>query len=118
MGAVVTRAQKLASEAGDQFVTTDRLLQAVIESKNAPAGKAFRDAGADAVKMAAAIESVRKGKTAQSAGAEDGFEALDKFTRDLTADAAEGRLDPRDWARRRNPPAPFKSSLAGPRIIP
>ncbi len=94
MGAVVTRAQKLATEAGDQFVTTDRLLQAVIESKNAPAGKAFRDAGADAVKMAAAIESVRKGKTAESAAAEDGFEALEKFTRDLTADAAAGRLDP------------------------
>jgi len=94
MGAVVARAQKLASEAGDQFVTTDRLLQAVIESKDSPAGKAFRDAGADAVKMAAAIESVRKGKTAESAAAEDGFEALEKYTRDLTADAAEGRLDP------------------------
>ena len=94
MGAVVTRAQKLASEAGDQFVTTDRLLQAVIENKDSPAGKAFRGAGADATKMAAAIESVRKGKTAESAAAEDGFEALEKYTRDLTADAAEGRLDP------------------------
>ena len=94
MGAVVSRAQTLATEAGDQFVTTDRLLQALIESKDSAAGKAFRNAGADAVKMAAAIESVRKGKTADSAAAEDGFEALDKYTRDLTADAAEGRLDP------------------------
>ena len=94
MGAIVARAQKLAEAAGDQFVTTDRLLQALIENKNAVAGKAFRDAGADATKMATAIDSVRKGKTADSAAAEDGFEALEKFTRDLTEEAGAGRLDP------------------------
>ena len=94
MGGVVSRAQKLAEEAGDQFVTTDRLLQALIENRQSAAGTAFRAAGADAVKLAAAIDSVRKGKTAESANAEDGFEALEKYTRDLTADAAEGRLDP------------------------
>ena len=94
MGAIVARAQKLAEAAGDQFVTTDRLLQALIENKNAAAGKAFRDAGADATKMATAIDSVRKGRTADSAAAEDGFEALEKFTRDLTEEAGAGRLDP------------------------
>ena len=44
--------------------------------------------------MATAIDSVRKGKTADSAAAEDGFEALEKFTRDLTEEAGAGRLDP------------------------
>jgi len=90
---VVDEAQKLAQKAGDSFVPVERLLTAlaVVKSKARDA----LDAGAvDARKLNAAINEVRKGRTADSASAEDTYEALAKYARDLTEAAEQGKIDP------------------------
>ncbi|UWQ14044.1 ATP-dependent chaperone ClpB [Aliiroseovarius sp. M344] len=90
---VLDEAQKLAKKAGDSFVPVERLLTAlaVIKSKARDA----LDAGAvDAKKLNAAINDVRQGRTADSASAEDSYEALSKYARDLTEAASEGKIDP------------------------
>ncbi|WP_421701906.1 ATP-dependent chaperone ClpB [Aliiroseovarius sp.] len=90
---VVDEAQKLAQKAGDSFVPVERLLTAlaVVRSKARDA----LDAGAvDARKLNAAINEVRKGRTADSASAEDTYEALAKYARDLTEAAEQGKIDP------------------------
>lgn len=87
------RAQEMAKKAGDAFLTVDRLLQAMSVDEGAIA-KTLKDAGVDAVKLNAAINAQRKGKTADSANAEDQFDALKKYATDLTALAAAGKLDP------------------------
>ena len=90
---VVDEAQKLAQKAGDSFVPVERLLTAlaVVKSKARDA----LDAGAvDAKKLNAAINEVRKGRTADSASAEDTYEALSKYARDLTEAAEQGKIDP------------------------
>ncbi len=86
-------AEQVAKKAGDSFVTVERLLLALAMSAT-DAGKALKEAGVTAQGLNAAIEEVRKGRTAQSASAEDSYEALKKYTRDLTAIAREGKLDP------------------------
>lgn len=87
-------AEGLAKKAGDTFVTYERLLQAVLLLPDSDAAKAMKDAGITADKLNAAINVQRKGRTADSANAEDQFEALKKYTKDLTKLAEDGKLDP------------------------
>ncbi len=90
---VLDEAQKIAKKAGDSFVPVERLLTAlaVVRSK----AKDALDAGAvTAQKLNAAINDVRKGRTADSASAEEAYEALKKYARDLTEAARDGKIDP------------------------
>ncbi|HMR31759.1 MAG TPA: ATP-dependent chaperone ClpB [Geminicoccaceae bacterium] len=86
-------AQKIAQKSGDSFVTVERLLLAIAMSET-DAARVLRDAGVNAQALNAAIEQIRKGRTADTASAEQGYDALKKYTRDLTAAAREGKLDP------------------------
>ncbi|SFL06298.1 ATP-dependent chaperone ClpB [Falsiroseomonas stagni] len=90
---VLDSAQQLATKAGDEFVAQDRLLQALAASET-QAGRALRAAGADAQRLEKAVADLRKGRTVDSQNAEQQFEALKKYARDLTALAREGKLDP------------------------
>ncbi len=87
-------AEKIAEKAGDSFVTVERLLLALALMKGTAAAKALADAGVNAQSLNRAIEEVRKGRHADSASAEEGYDALKKYARDLTASAREGKLDP------------------------
>ncbi|MFV0244940.1 MAG: ATP-dependent chaperone ClpB [Qingshengfaniella sp.] len=90
---VLDEAEKIATKAGDSFVTVERLLTALalVRSK----AKEALDAGAvSAQKLNEAINDLRKGRTADSATAEDSFEALKKYARDLTQTARDGKIDP------------------------
>ncbi len=90
---VLDEAEKIASKAGDSFVPVERILTAlaVVRSK---AKEALEAGAVTAQNLNAAINDIRKGRTADSASAEDSYEALKKYTRDLTEDAREGRIDP------------------------
>ncbi|WP_203069695.1 ATP-dependent chaperone ClpB [Falsiroseomonas ponticola] len=90
---VLDGAQQLAAKAGDEFVAQDRLLQALAAS-DTQAGRALRLAGADAQRLEKAVADLRKGRTVNSQNAEEQFDALKKYARDLTALAREGKLDP------------------------
>ena len=90
---VLDEAEKVAKKAGDSFVPVERLLMALcmVPSK----AKEALDAGAvKAQSLNAAINDIRKGRTADSASAEEGYDALKKYARDLTEAAAEGKIDP------------------------
>jgi ATP-dependent Clp protease ATP-binding subunit ClpB len=90
---VLDEAEKLAKKAGDSFVPVERILTAlaVVKSK----AKDALDAGAvTAQKLNGAINDVRKGRTADTASAEEGYDALKKYARDLTESAREGKIDP------------------------
>jgi len=92
-GKVLAEAEKLAQKAGDSFVPVERVLTAlaVIRSK----AKDALDAGAvTAMALNAAINDIRKGRTADTASAEDGYDALKKYALDLTERAREGKIDP------------------------
>ncbi|MBX3563306.1 MAG: ATP-dependent chaperone ClpB [Sphingomonas sp.] len=91
---VLDSAEQVAQKAGDSFVTVERLLLALTLATTTPAGKALAAAGVTANNLNAAIEKLRNGRTADTAGAEDRYDALKKFARDLTADARAGKLDP------------------------
>ena len=86
-------AQKIANKAGDSYVTVERLLLAITLSESA-AGELIKDAGINAQALNTAIENIRKGRAANTASAEENYQALEKYTRDLTAAAREGKLDP------------------------
>jgi ATP-dependent Clp protease ATP-binding subunit ClpB len=90
---VLDAAQQAAQKAGDSFVAQDRMLVALAASET-PAGNALRAAGATAQKLEAAVAEIRKGRTVGSQNAEEQFDALKKYARDLTAAAREGKLDP------------------------
>jgi ATP-dependent Clp protease ATP-binding subunit ClpB len=83
-----------AKKAGDAFVTTERLLLAIAGLSGDPAADVLKDAGVTAKGLEAAIAQLRQGRTADSANAEEGYEALKKYARDLTQDARDGKLDP------------------------
>ena len=90
---VLDEAQKIAKKAGDSFVPVERILTAlaVVKSK----AKDALEAGAvTAMALNTAINDVRKGRTADTASAEEGYDALKKYARDLTEAAAEGKIDP------------------------
>ena len=87
-------AQQIAEKAGDKYVTAERLLLAIALASGTPSAKALAAAGVNAQSLNQTIEQIRKGRTADTANAEEGFEALKKYTRDLTEAAREGKLDP------------------------
>ncbi|MDH5531024.1 MAG: ATP-dependent chaperone ClpB, partial [Paracoccaceae bacterium] len=90
---VLGEAEKIAKKAGDSFVPVERILMA-LAMVNTKAKDAL-DAGAvTAQKLNAAINDIRKGRTADSASAEEGYDALKKYARDLTEAAEEGKIDP------------------------
>ncbi|MCK0071149.1 ATP-dependent chaperone ClpB [Kordiimonas laminariae] len=91
---VFTKAEEIADKAGDKFVTAERLLLSLILTAKTEAGKILMQAGATADKVNKAINEVRKGRTADSASAEDAYDALNRFAQDLTERAREGKLDP------------------------
>ena len=86
-------AEKQAQTAGDKFVTQERVLAALAEGHTDTA-KAMAKAGVTPAKLEAAIADLRQGRRADSAAAEEAYEALSKYARDLTADAQAGKLDP------------------------
>jgi ATP-dependent Clp protease ATP-binding subunit ClpB len=87
-------AEKAAEKAGDSFVTVERLLLGLTLEKNSEAGSILNKGGVTPQNLNAAIESLRKGRTADSATAENAYEALKKYSRDLTQAARDGKLDP------------------------
>ncbi len=91
---VLDQAEQIASKAGDSFVTVERLLVALALSLNTAAGKALKAGGVTPEGLNTAINAVRQGRTADTAGAEDRYDALKKFARDLTQAARDGKLDP------------------------
>src|SRR6202451_175010 len=91
---VFDAAEKLGEKAGDSFVTVERLLLALALEKNSEAGKILANAGVTPQTLNAAIEALRKGRTADSASAENAYDALKKYARDLTQAARDGKLDP------------------------
>ena len=94
MAKVFATAEELAKKAGDSFVTVERLLTALAVEKSAKTSDILAKSGVTAQSLNKAIEAIRKGRTADSAGAEQGYDALKKYARDLTADARAGKLDP------------------------
>src|SRR6201997_505576 len=91
---VFDAAEKAAEKAGDNYVTAERLLLALAVDKSSEAGKILKDAGVTAQPLNAAIEALRKGRTADSASAENAYDALKRYARDLTQAARDGKLDP------------------------
>ncbi|MEE9427303.1 MAG: ATP-dependent chaperone ClpB [Paracoccaceae bacterium] len=90
---VLIEAEKIANKAGDSFVPVERVLMALAMVKS-KAREALDGAGVTAQKLNSAINDVRKGRTADSAGAEDSYEALKKYAQDLTQAARDGKIDP------------------------
>ena len=93
-GRLFESAREIAAKAGDDFVTVERLLLALTLAVATPAATVLADAGLTAQALNSAINDLRKGRTAQNASAEDSFDALKKFARDLTEAARQGKLDP------------------------
>jgi len=91
---VFTTAEDAAKKAGDSFVTVERLLLALAIETSASTSATLKKAGVTAQALNQVINEVRKGRTADGANAEAGFDALKKYARDLTAEAREGKLDP------------------------
>ncbi|MBI1327270.1 MAG: ATP-dependent chaperone ClpB [Alphaproteobacteria bacterium] len=91
---ILDNAMNLAVKSGDKFLTGERVLQAMLLARTSPIGELLEKAGADSQKINAAINTIRKGKTADNANAEDQFDALNKYARDMTALARDGKLDP------------------------
>src|SRR4051794_38194614 len=87
-------AEDLAPKAGDSFVTAERLLLALAMAEGSPSARILKDAGVTAQSLNQAINAIRKGRTADSASAEQGYDALKKYARDLTEAARDGKLDP------------------------
>ncbi len=90
---VFETAQQLASKAGDSFVPAERLLHGLVIEKSG-AAEALKAGGVTPTGLNKAIDELRKGRTADSASAEEGYDALKRFARDLTEVAREGKLDP------------------------
>jgi ATP-dependent Clp protease ATP-binding subunit ClpB len=91
---VLDQAEQIATKAGDSFVSVQRLLQALALARTTPAGQALKAANVDPATLEAAIREVTGGRTADSASAEESYEALKKYARDLTEAARDGKLDP------------------------
>ena len=90
---VFAAAEEAAKKAGDAFVTTERLLSAIAKD-GGEAAVVLKRAGATPAGIDAAAQSLRKGRTADSASAEEGYDALKRYARDLTQAARDGKLDP------------------------
>ncbi len=91
---VLDQAEQIAEKAGDSYVTVERLLLALVLAKTTTAGKALEAANVKAEALNAAINELRKGKRADTASAENAYDAMKKYARDLTQAARDGKLDP------------------------
>src|SRR5438034_1524957 len=91
---VFDQAQKVAEKAGDSYVTVERLLLALALEKDSEAGRILARAGLSPQNLNQAINAVRKGRTADTSSAENAYDALKKYTRDLTQAARDGKIDP------------------------
>jgi len=91
---VFDAAEKAGEKAGDSFVTVERLLLGLALETNSEAGRILKNAGVTPQNLNAAINALRKGRTADSASAENAYDALKKYARDLTQAARDGKLDP------------------------
>jgi ATP-dependent Clp protease ATP-binding subunit ClpB len=91
---VLDSAEQIAQKAGDSFVTVERMLLALTLATASAAGRALAAAGLKAEALNKAINDLRGGRTADTSSAEDRYDALKKFARDLTEAAREGKLDP------------------------
>jgi ATP-dependent Clp protease ATP-binding subunit ClpB len=91
---ILDQAEQVAKKAGDSYVTVERLLLAFALAKGADVGDVLAKAGVTPQNLNTAIEKLRGGRTADTQGAEDRYDALKKYARDLTAAAREGKLDP------------------------
>ncbi len=91
---VFSTAEEAAKKAGDSFVTVERLLLALAIEPSASSSASLKKAGITATTLNQVINDIRKGRTADTASAEQGFDALKKYARDLTAEARDGKLDP------------------------
>ena len=91
---ILDQAEQIAQKAGDSYVTVERMLLAIVLAPTSAAGKALAGAGVKADALNKAINDLRGGRNADTASAEDRYDALKKFARDLTAAARDGKLDP------------------------
>ncbi|MFL6750212.1 MAG: ATP-dependent chaperone ClpB [Sphingomicrobium sp.] len=91
---LLDQAQEIATKANDSYVTVERILLAMALAKNSDVGGALAKAGLTPQNLNSAIDKLRGGRTADTQGAEDRYDALKKYARDLTAAAREGKLDP------------------------
>jgi ATP-dependent Clp protease ATP-binding subunit ClpB len=93
-GKILNSAEEIANKAGDRFVTVERLLLALALAAGTGVAKMLSDAAVTPQALNEAINAIRKGRTADSATAENAYEVLKKYTRDLTEAAREGKIDP------------------------
>src|SRR5260221_4616078 len=91
---VLDEAEQIAKKAGDSFVTVERILLALAIGTAPDAARILKNAGVTPQKLNEAINELRKGRTADTASAEAGYDALKKYARDLTEAARNGKLDP------------------------
>ncbi|MGE3142095.1 MAG: ATP-dependent chaperone ClpB [Hyphomonadaceae bacterium] len=94
LGRALDAGEQAATKAGDSFVTAERVLFGLAITPDGKAGEILKKNGLTPQKLEAAIQELRKGRTADSASAEDQYDALKKYARDLTEDARKGKLDP------------------------
>jgi ATP-dependent Clp protease ATP-binding subunit ClpB len=88
------QAETISEKAGDSFVTVERMLVALVLAKGTEAAEALAKGGVKPQALEKAVQDLRKGRTADSASAEDSYDALKKYARDLTQAARDGKLDP------------------------
>lgn len=91
---VFEKALSIATKNQDSFVTVERLLQAIVETGGCPAARILKDGGVNPTRLASAIDAVRQGRKADSENAEDKFDALKKYSTDMTELARSGKIDP------------------------
>src|SRR5580765_8178194 len=91
---ILDQAEQVAKKSGDSYVTVERILLAMALAKNSDVGAALAKAGLTPQNLNAAIDKLRGGRTADTQAAEDRYDALKKYARDLTDAAREGKLDP------------------------
>ncbi|MED5368908.1 MAG: ATP-dependent chaperone ClpB, partial [Pseudomonadota bacterium] len=91
---VFSAAEELAQKRGDSFISVELMLLAMLKTNDTEVSKLLKEAGLAADDLEKAIAALRKGRQADSASAEQSYEALERFTRDLTDDARNGKLDP------------------------
>ena len=91
---VFSKAEELAQKRGDSFISVELMLLAMLKTNDTEVSKFLKEAGLTTDDLEKAITALRKGRQADSASAEQSYEALERYTRDLTDDALYGKLDP------------------------
>ena len=91
---VLDAAEQAATKSGDSYVTVERLLLALVLATTTPAGQALKAGNITAESLETAITELRGGRTADTASAEEAYDAMKKYARDLTQAAKDGKLDP------------------------